>query len=108
MKCPRCFNGCSDCQPPVDPKPMSEHDEGCPQHGKDHVCNGETFLNTTNYDEAIRFIICAKYGYGNNVEDLKMALVHIQDEIRDLEGRPDPNQKDLFNQSQGENNVEEK
>lgn len=62
----------------------------------------------SNYDEAIRRIVFAKHGYGNNVENLKMALVHIQDEIRSLEGRPDPNQSDLFNQPQGENNVEEK
>lgn len=25
--------------------PMQDHDEGCPHHGKDHVCNGELFTN---------------------------------------------------------------
>lgn len=65
-------------------------------------------FDTTHYDEALRLIIFAKYGYGNNVDDLKRALVHIQDEIRILEGRPDPNQSDLFKQPQGENHVEEK
>lgn len=60
---------------------------------------------TSNYDEAIRLVIHAKYGYGNNIDHLKQALVHIQDEIRILEGRPDPNQTDLF-KNQGENNVQ--
>ena len=27
------------------PQPMTEHDEGCPQHGEDHVCNGILYLN---------------------------------------------------------------
>ena len=25
-------------------EPMEEHDEGCPQHGKDHVCNNVLYL----------------------------------------------------------------
>lgn len=43
---------------------------------------------------------------GNNVEDLRKAAWYLEREIRKLEGRPDPNQADLFNQPQGENNVE--
>lgn len=52
-------------------------------------------INFHNYDEAIRLIICAKYGYGNNVADLRMAMEFIQDEIRKLEGQPDPELKDI-------------
>ena len=62
---------------------------------------------TNNYDEAILRIVFAKHHYGNNIDDLRIALAHIQDEIRVLEGRPDPNQLDLLKQPQGENNVEE-
>lgn len=25
--------------------PMDAHDEGCPQHGKNHECNGQLYLN---------------------------------------------------------------
>lgn len=25
-------------------KPMSEHDEGCPMHRTDHICNGQLYL----------------------------------------------------------------
>jgi hypothetical protein len=61
---------------------------------------------SANYDDAIRLVIHAKYGYGNNIDNLKQAMLHIQNEIGNLEGRPDPNQLDLLNQ--GENNVQEK
>ena len=60
-----------------------------------------------NLGNAIKYISRADKK-GNNVEDLRKAAWYLEREIRNLEGRPDPNQSDLFNQPQGENNVEEK
>jgi hypothetical protein len=55
-----------------------------------------------NYNKAIWHVICAKNGYGDNIDNLRRALDYIQKQIRILEGRPDPNQTDLF-KNKGEN-----
>lgn len=128
IKCPHCTNGCSVCQPPVDPKPalpMIDHDQGCPQHGNDHVCNGQLYLNENPHGgpddpyETIKVIeawgldknfnlatvvskIRTSDKKGNNVQDLKDARWYLDREISKLEGMPDPAQPDMFKSTEKE------
>jgi len=57
----------------------------------------------SNISMVLHHIIMAEVD-GNNVKDLRKAAEYLEREIRNLEGRPDPNQLDLLNK--GENNDE--
>ena len=53
----------------------------------------------TKYDDIVECVFSAKHGVGDNLDHLRKALVMIQDEIMNLEGKP--YQGDLFNYTVG-------
>jgi len=87
---------------------MSEEKVNHPPHygGKDNSYETikviEAWGLNFNLGNAVKYISRADKK-GNNVEDLRKAAWYLEREIKALEGQPDPNQLDLFNQtSEGE------